>query len=822
MRRCAHAILLGAILLTARSRGDAAEALTPAEHEMLEGLFDQFLFDPTGAVRVCVPRSFPSMHFGVIAKSRYKGWLVQGKDGRDDRVHFFDGRSIPAPPENQIEVLDFLQECQERYSPELRTTVTDQREVVDSNLFLAAWLYRLGHDALAAEALSREMGAFRNAVEAVTSCRRQAALVAYNDLLVAFNQRADEQVMKLANLLKRTYPREAQQLPLVDTITADLLRRRSMGTFGRKPELALPADYRTWPPSRKLPVMARALDEIDCRPPVWRETNALASLGASVVPELLDMIESDDRLTRCIRRSMNFDDAITATNVVTVRQVVFDAIRAMWSVQVIDKTLNKHRYTLNSPDDIRSVVAALRAYWSWSEHGELPPDERMMKVLTDPESSQLAIREAAVVLGERRYGPEWMDPFAKRPNPHEAIAKFTKPTAAEAILAAMDRDLANKFVAAGDSDDDRETVRQRYLTALVKLGDSRIGPRLIEGYRDAASLSQRCQWALAALNLGSAEPIAELARDFESGQLQLNPTHLDRKTDPYVDPAIPSHFVLKSGSDGLLKMMDCLAEAGVPEASRALQAVADPDHPLHRRVARRVLISCSANLFDTHAPWTHHPFYVGMLRRRMDCEKNVGGYYELAERRYDYRNEILKCSHGSPVPKLLANRSLFRSEASERACDGASIRMCHCLFGVPAYHPLFKDAAERLQLMKAAVDAYRGRYRVLTRDERQLLDDGNDCVAPRFAPNILALDRPATEEDVLAGDAVFHLEGKGRLTGERLPFWACLTNPPPAPDHKYALVVQAETDEGGGTTYGAVTARGLTRMQPADFARLGE
>jgi hypothetical protein len=821
MRRYVYAVLLGAVVLTGRGQLGAAETLTAAECQMLDGLFDDFLFDPTGAQRVCVPCSFPCMHFGVSVKSRFKGWLVPGKTDQEDRVYFFDGRSIPAPPKDQIEVLDFIDECHERYSPEIRSTVTDRREVVDSNLFIAAWLHRLGHDALAAEVLSRELGRFRNGmVEAISFHRRQAALVTYNDLLVAFNQRADEKVMKLADLLKRVYPRETQRLPLVDTIVADLLRRKDEGAFGRKPELTLPGDYSTWTPSRKLPVMVRALDEVDRPPPVWRETNALASLGTSVVPELIGVIESDDRLTRSIRRSMNFDDAMTANNVVTVRQVALDAIRATLSVQVIDKTLDKRQYGLATHNDIRSTVAALRKYWS--EHGELPPDERMMKTLTDPESRQLALREAAVVLAERRYGPEWMDPFKEMPKPHEAIDKFTEPTAAQAILAAMERDLKQPFVAAEDSEDDREAVRQQYLTALVKLGDSRIGPRLVDGYRQATGVSERCQWALAALKLGSAAPIVELARDFETGQLQLATTALDREADPYTDRAIPSHFVLEGKRDELMNMMDCLAEAGRPETSRALYAVTDPDHRFHRRVARRVFISCSANAFDTYAHWSNHPFYVGMLRRRMDCETDVGGVYELDERVYRYRNEILRCSQGSPVPKLLQISSMCGREASERACDGAAIRVWHCLFGVPAYHPLFKDAAERLAVMKAAVDSYRGRYRVLTRDERKLLEDGNYFVAPRFAPRIAALDRPATEKDVLEGNAVFHLEGKGKPIGEKLPFWARLTDPPPAPDREFALVVQAEVNENGETIYGAVTASGLTQLQPKDLTPIGK
>src|SRR5439155_25549469 len=130
-------------------------------------------------------------------------------------------------------------------------------------------------------------------------------------------------------------------------------------------------------------------------------------------------------------------------------------------------------------------AARLRTYWD--TYGKFPFDERMMKILTDPKSGGAATREAAeniATLGSRRtigttvWSGGWL--FGP-PRPNPAIAKFSNPTAADAILTAMDRDL--KAVAAADEEagwkERRAGEAERdYLDALVALGDKRIAPTL--------------------------------------------------------------------------------------------------------------------------------------------------------------------------------------------------------------------------------------------------------------------------------------------------------------------------------------------------------
>ena len=105
-----------------------------------------------------------------------------------------------------------------------------------------------------------------------------------------------------------------------------------------------------------------------------------------------------------------------------------------------------------------------------------------MQVLKDPESTQEALREAAynlAHLGDKRVIATTVfsshtEEESEEINP--AIEKYKDPTTAEAILAAMDRDLA---IHDEDKDDElydyrRDNIEDEYIFALIYLGDKGI------------------------------------------------------------------------------------------------------------------------------------------------------------------------------------------------------------------------------------------------------------------------------------------------------------------------------------------------------------
>src|SRR5688500_8487786 len=112
----------------------------------------------------------------------------------------------------------------------------------------------------------------------------------------------------------------------------------------------------------------------------------------------------------------------------------------------------------------------------WETTGLQPFDERMMTALHKPCGNTSEGRHAAGTLARPRGGhyPRWArfgetDESPRGPSP--AVAKFSGPTAAEAILTALDRDRQVR-----DARPDRfpfrwEYIEEDYLAQLVDLGD---------------------------------------------------------------------------------------------------------------------------------------------------------------------------------------------------------------------------------------------------------------------------------------------------------------------------------------------------------------
>ena len=205
--------------------------------------------------------------------------------------------------------------------------------------------------------------------------------------------------------------------------------------------------------------------------------------------------------------------------------------------------------------------------------GKLPFDERMIKVLTDPSTHIDACREAATNLAEcgsttvggwsraNRIHPE----SPRKANP--AIEKFKGPTAAEAILAVMDRARADKKIHR-DQWPSWDYVEQWYLNALVQLGDARVVPDLARRAAEANDVGQSRRFALACHALGASGPLVLLARRLEAGALALAR-----------DPEEPSAEKRVTAQREFQLLVDALAESNQSDCDRALYSLAFPNTP---------------------------------------------------------------------------------------------------------------------------------------------------------------------------------------------------------------------------------------------------
>jgi hypothetical protein len=369
----------------------------------------------------------------------------------------------------------------------------------------------------------------------------------------------------------------------------------------------------------------------------------------------------------------------------------------------------------------------------------------MMKVLTDAKSKGEALREAAGNLArlgeERTLGTTvWTGGVrAERKAPNPAVAKFSKPTVAEAILAAMDRDLAAHDAKKRDGlyDYDRRQIEDSFLEPLIDLADKRKAPELAKRSRMASSGRMRRKWAFACQRLGDAEPFRRFIKDFGAGRVKL-PANDELQSNEDEQP----------GNEELRGIIGHLVSMGTAEADGALIALATPTHRYHGMAAK--LILRDDRFMPDRSPWFSHPFCLAFLRRALDDTELTGAIYTieggyLKREQEGYRNES--------IPELLADASARKAQAAERACDGAAAKLLTLAAGLPAYHPLLKDAETRLRAIKETLDRFRGRYRLASPREEAAL--GVDTWEVAFIPDLRPLGRAATPEDVKAGRAIF-------------------------------------------------------------------
>jgi hypothetical protein len=493
-------------LAAAGSSIGRAEELGKPDADFLSGLIGKPLFDPVGAHRVTVKRVVRSP-WGSEGWGEYHGWLVTSKSGQGDRVYFIDDESLPVSDVRELKRTDFLEECRQRYAPKPKVKDDDwpdtdaifaqmQRTAIgyaDSDLALACWLHRLDKDDLAAAALraarqgvpQRGRDEKERSVEQalVAELRDELAWSAFAGMVHAYMMRADVEALASGERLMKQYAEEAKAYKQAPAILAELKRRKAAGTFGKESPKSLPEGFDALSTAKKVQHWIDALDEVDARQHsqpggvslTWDErVKELIKLGDAAVPALIDTVEKDQRLTRSVHFWRDFSRDRT---VLAVREAALAAVMTILRVRVFETHSTGDNFTTHGEKGAADVAAKLRAYWV--RYGKYPFDERMMKVLTDPKQSPEAWREAAYNLGfigrERDLGTmfatDWVTHGPASKNP--LVNKFKQPTVAEAMLAALDRDLAAARKAP-DRTDDRHRIEAAYLEPLAALGDRKI------------------------------------------------------------------------------------------------------------------------------------------------------------------------------------------------------------------------------------------------------------------------------------------------------------------------------------------------------------
>jgi hypothetical protein len=828
------ALLLSHSCLQVPAEPAPGPELSAQDRQFLESLLKDVVFDPRDATAVRC--EFPRFTLAWGSKEGLRdGWLVKGKSGAPDRVFFSDGFSIPAP--QAWKPGDFLSRCRRRFSgdPQQRFEDVDDHHSFlllgrdragifwrEEDLTLAAWLFRLGQESLAARALAaarEEAVNFPQAQAPVyerlkSELRRNLAWKEFETLVCAFSRRADETALVHGEHLLQAYPDVVtKEHPQASRLVAELRRRKKAGRFGQEPPEQLPAELEH-DPKKALAWLIDALDEVDAGQwgqPGWVELNRdwrvreLVKLGEPAVADLIEVVANDQRLCRSLHCWRNFSRDRT---ILGVSEAALEAISSILKTPYFEPQHTADNFTRRGEAASQEMGRMLRQYWR--ENAKLTLDERMMKMLLDPQSPnefcQTAAKNLARFHDERLWGGAG-PPDGAISGPNPCLTKFKEPTTAEAILRAFDRDrgrVAAQRPGMMEDEEERQRVCQIYMAALRELDDGRIVSELTRRTERERSTRIRLEYAETALRFRSTEAVDVLARQLERGKI--------------VFPPAPSKaFQKDAAAEELVEVVALLTEAKTPETEWALDALTRRNHPSRPTIVR-ALLAHAPDENEFHRLYSH-PFVVTILRQLLDDTTSTGGKFRGKSGTVEFDTGNGKPTSWNVDPQELSPDWRGRQvEVQELVRDRAMTRLGGLMTGVPTFHALRADAHNRVLATKVFLDRFKGRFRLLRNAaEREKLDWRTP--GPKYIPDIPGLEKPATAFDVEAGRAVFHFAGRGKRERIIVPAWIILKSdadrlPPPR-----GLVVQAERGDDGEVTFGVIFLNSIQTVRPAEIER---
>lgn len=778
--RLALSLVLASLLFSLASGGvaSAQEKLSAADSKVLEALLKTTLYDPPVGARRCRLKMRVRTVWGQEALVEREGWAVQTPEGKTE-VRLADGWLVPGP--QAVTPYDFAKGAQALVlaleTPKTQPPPEASRE---HPLALAAWCLRAGDKALAAVFL----GMARQEVEALKArapkgqlgelklemvLRGHLTWQAYSGMVHAFMVRADEEAEGYAKHLRDRYPEEIKGTQ-AEQILAELARRRTAGSFGKTPTPASLLKLKALPPAARVPAAIAALDEVDARQQGQPggvdlasdpRVAALIDCKEEAVPALLEVLENDRRLTRSVHFWRDFSQDRT---VLSVSEVALVALQSILRFRVFTPRSAGDNFTIRGPKAAKMAATRLRVYWKANQAMSLP--ERLRKALTEVKGRPESWRRATTELGRlgrgRRIGTTLGgDQVSQAGGKNPALA-LANPSAAEAILAAMDRDLARHQKEARYRDlrgDGLRELEALYLDALLRLGDERIAPVLAKRAAKAKRPSMRRLLAVTCRGLGEGAPLDALAKDFAEGRVSLGAFEFP---DAPLEQT-PGGIEL----DASVQTFTQLASGGVASCDSALLALAEPKHPLRVHAAEL--------LWNKAGPegglWVHHPWHLRLLASQLTDTAETGRIYRLqlvaAKGRQPKHWAVVVEEKGQEIARQAiapgGPRMDREARVAERFCDRAATAISVRLLGTSTYDLLVKDREQRRLALIAYCQRYLPQVRRATPLEVATLRLGSPFAV--FYVPAIGLDRPATQADVTAGRALFVLPGGERIQG---------------------------------------------------------
>lgn len=793
------------------------ERLTDEEKAAFDRAFARWLTDPRRAQMIKF--TYPERTaWGTTRDTPVIGWLFPASHDHPKRVLLDDGQEFAAP--DKFETIDFV----ESQRGQIRDALAAKSVWPDATE--AAWLYRLGHEDLAAQILWLVRGNGDRSEINLDWPAEQGAWRAFAGAVHAYLVGQDAEALTYAERLAKLYPDHVDQFGPGAKLLGELRRRKSEGSFhdATRPPTTMPttfaAGFGDWPVERQVSQLIHDLQDVEARQqgqPGGVDLSAdprverLIEIGDPAVPALIDCIDNDERLTRSIHFWRDFAQS---RGILSVREAALVAVQSILGTTIFEPVATGDDFTARGEDLAKATARQLRAYWN--AYGNLPFDRRMMKILTDPAAKPAALREAASNLanmgGQRRIGTMvWTTRVHRRPGPSPIVGKFTKPTVAEAILAARDRDVAALPTPSKRQwlppDQDVERVDDGYAEDLIALGDRAIVSELLRRVTMAQTVREKRLWSTVAQQLGDDRPLRALAAAFEAGSIPL-PANGSDIDNPLEQP----------GNRELGSLIACLSAAHTDYCEKALNALETPMHPYAGAALACAMYAVDQPQYGVQDVWLAHPFHVRLLAPMLEDRTPTGGTWT---RDGDYARLTGGTGHCAwtalPPPAERIGVRVAQS-APERRCDWAAIHLSECLIGVPAYNPLMGDAEARLDALRAYLSRYGSRLRPLEYIEMSAAQFDAGRLAAMFVPDLVIDSHPATAGDVASGKAIFAAgQGASPVANVKLPALGTVRD---TNGVERVLVVQAERDASGRVRYGIIARRQIRAVAADELSEL--